>query len=213
MKYLILIFFSLVISSCKNNNVKVINEDLVVLKPNILEIKKKYHKYSTFNPFDSTEFLCSPIEPSKNEKGKARILVSKLPDPFDYHYFYSHIKNKMSGNYESYLISKNKIIYRVFYQFHKDDGVINFNELRDFENYFNKNKIRYKLHRQQYLKYDNTMLYVFFLKNNIMKDSIYCSIYLTKEKIETHLFYNVKDTIKALPWHAMEPYKGKKIEN
>ncbi len=121
MKYPILTLFSLlVLNSCKNANAntKALSDGIVVLNPDLNKLEKKYNKYSTFNLFDSDENLYSLIEPSTKEKGKAKILIPES-DQFNYHFFNEYIKKNMKGVYESYLVRKNKIVFRDFHQFYK----------------------------------------------------------------------------------------------
>ncbi|AZB24301.1 hypothetical protein EG339_06600 [Chryseobacterium bernardetii] len=214
MRYPILTLFLLIILySCKNTDVKVIHDDLVVLNPDINEIKKGYYKYSTFNPSYPDYYLYSPIGPSRKEKGKAKSLIPEF-DHFDYRIFYKYIKNNFNGQYEAYLVNNNTILYRDYVEIYKDEKERKFKALQDFENYFKQKKISFKVHKQKYFEDDGGTRFVFLLKKNDLKtDSVYFSVFLTKEKMEASLFYNIKDTINAFPWISTTPYRGQKIED
>ncbi|KPH11698.1 hypothetical protein [Chryseobacterium sp. ERMR1:04] len=197
----------LVLHACKNSNTKIIQKELIVLNPDAKAIKKEYHKYSTHNPFHPDYHLYSPIEPSKKEQGKAKILISIYDE-----YNFQHLKNyiRKNGIYESYILNNDTILYRHFIKTYDKKESKRINNLADIQNYFHKNNIGFRLFKD---KHNEGSGYTFLLNKNNIKDSALCTIFPKKDELEVYLYYNVRDTLKSLSRQSVNPYYGKEIED
>ncbi|MGN7866976.1 hypothetical protein [Chryseobacterium sp. 22458] len=203
--YIIFLIGILSLFACKSNN-KLIKEDYINLYPQSITLEKEYYHYRDRFPYDDRYSIFSPIEPSKEDKKYAKVLIeAKLP--YSYDILNKYIMNNMNGIYTSYLLENNKPIFRFYLKMFKNNDNEEFNTKEKIESYFQKNKIDFT-----FLKQNKEGNQAYLLKRNGYESPAYCLISAKKDKLEIYLTYNAKDTVQSLIRNSLSPYIGKKLE-